>query len=73
MEYRAAGELWGLQRGPQTSGVNSPVLWSGASGQKGPGREAAGEPGRGLRPSLSVSFLPCFSSPWQAARWRRIE
>lgn len=59
--------------GPQNSGENSPVLWSGVSGQRGPGRKEMGT--EGITPYPSLSSFPCsphtplFSS--LAAMWKR--
>lgn len=64
-------EAWcGYKRGPQGSGANSPVPWSGLSGHKGPERRETGTWGCSSVISpfllfLAFSFLPGFSSAWQ--------
>lgn len=50
---------WGYERGPQNSGENSPVLWSGVSGQKHPGRKEIG-PERITPLSATVFFSLLF-------------
>lgn len=48
-------------RGPQNSGENSPVLRTGVSGQRGPGRKETGT--RGHNPMSVTFFLSLLRRP----------
>lgn len=61
-------------RGPQNSGENSPVLRTGVSGQRGPGRKETGTQGHNpMSVTFFLSLLRHPPAPRLSSLWQRCE